>query len=209
MTATAIASSTEAGVLVAHHFHFQPLQKEVRTIIGRGSQSPTITIPTGESSSCLLIQQQLISIETPYQRLNYHLERLNKISDNQSGFRERRSKELAIRHLIQKIIEGQKKNPHVMVLSIDIKGTFDNIQHFSIVYYLDNSNCSQNISTIFRNLLLYRKIILNSSERPAIIKSEDVLPTGFLQWSSPLELSRKRNSAGNLARKHSHTSFRR
>ncbi|GBO01272.1 hypothetical protein AVEN_22288-1 [Araneus ventricosus] len=48
------------------------------------------------------------------QRLNYHLERLNKISDNQYGFREGRSTELAIHHLIQKINEGKKKNPHVL-----------------------------------------------------------------------------------------------
>ncbi|GBM44990.1 putative RNA-directed DNA polymerase from transposon X-element [Araneus ventricosus] len=102
------------------------------------------------------------------QRLNYHLERLNKISDKQYGFREGRSTELAIHHLIQKINEGKKKNPHVLVLPIDIKGAFDNIQHSSIVNYLDSSHCPQNISTIFRNLLLNRKIILNSSEGPAI-----------------------------------------
>ncbi|GBL83196.1 hypothetical protein AVEN_165395-1 [Araneus ventricosus] len=102
------------------------------------------------------------------QRLNYHLERLNKISDSQYGFRERSSTELAIHHLIQKISEGKKKNHHVLVLSIDIKGAFDNIQHSSIVNYLDNSHFPKNILTIFRNLLLNRKIILDSSEGPAI-----------------------------------------
>ncbi|GBO26092.1 hypothetical protein AVEN_51484-1 [Araneus ventricosus] len=61
------------------------------------------------------------------QRFNYHLKRLNKISDNQYGFREGRSTELAIHPLIQKIHEGKMKNPHVLVLSIDIKGAFDNI----------------------------------------------------------------------------------
>ncbi|GBN78650.1 hypothetical protein AVEN_107350-1 [Araneus ventricosus] len=40
----------------------RPLQKEVRTITGGGTQSPTITIPTGEASFCLLFQQQLISV---------------------------------------------------------------------------------------------------------------------------------------------------
>ncbi|GBM24780.1 hypothetical protein AVEN_245035-1 [Araneus ventricosus] len=61
------------------------------------------------------------------QRLNYHLERLNKISDNQYGFREGRSMELGIHQLIQKINECRKKTPHVLVLSIDIKGALNNI----------------------------------------------------------------------------------
>ncbi|GBM28520.1 hypothetical protein AVEN_70122-1 [Araneus ventricosus] len=58
-----ITSSTEAGVLVANHLATaRPLPKKVRTITGGGAQSPTITIPTGEASSYLLIQQQLISV---------------------------------------------------------------------------------------------------------------------------------------------------
>ncbi|GBO16790.1 putative RNA-directed DNA polymerase from transposon X-element [Araneus ventricosus] len=131
------------------------------------------------------------------QRLNYRLERLNKISDNQYGFREGSSTEIAIHNLIKKINEGKKKNHHLLVLSIDIKGAFDNIQHSSIVNYLDNSHCPQNISTIFRNLLLNIKIILNSSKGPA---SRDQR-MGCPQGTSPLELSRKQNSAGNLIQK--------
>ncbi|GBL72912.1 hypothetical protein AVEN_128100-1 [Araneus ventricosus] len=63
MTAASIASCTEAGVLVAHHrATARPLPKEVRTITGGGTQSPTITMLTGETSSCLLLRQQLISV---------------------------------------------------------------------------------------------------------------------------------------------------
>ncbi|GBM44402.1 hypothetical protein AVEN_128266-1 [Araneus ventricosus] len=55
--------STEAGVLVAHYrATARLLPKEVRTIIDGGTQSPTITMPTGERNSCLLIRQQLISV---------------------------------------------------------------------------------------------------------------------------------------------------
>ncbi|GBM30505.1 hypothetical protein AVEN_156260-1 [Araneus ventricosus] len=82
-------------------------------------------------------------------------------------------------HLIQKINEGKKKNPHVLALSIDINGAFDNIQHSSIANYLDNSHCPKNISTIFRNLLLNIKIILNSSEEPAITDQRMGCPQGF------------------------------
>ncbi|GBM04342.1 hypothetical protein AVEN_146209-1 [Araneus ventricosus] len=49
--------------------------------------------------------------------------------------------ELGIRNLNQKINEGKKKNPHVLVLSIGIKVAFDNTQHSSIASYLDNSHC--------------------------------------------------------------------
>ncbi|GBL96231.1 hypothetical protein AVEN_182571-1, partial [Araneus ventricosus] len=52
MTTAAIASSTETGVLVANHLAMaRPLQKEVRTITGGGTQIRTITIPTGEANS--------------------------------------------------------------------------------------------------------------------------------------------------------------
>ncbi|GBL77720.1 hypothetical protein AVEN_152938-1 [Araneus ventricosus] len=63
MTASAIASNTEAGAPTANHLAtVRPLPKEMRTITGAGTQSPTNTIPTGEANSCLLIRQQLISV---------------------------------------------------------------------------------------------------------------------------------------------------
>ncbi|GBM41416.1 hypothetical protein AVEN_62706-1 [Araneus ventricosus] len=70
MTAAAIASSTEAGVLVDNHLAMaRPLPKEERTITCGRAQSPTTTIPTGEASSCLLIQKRLISV---YLQCPYH-----------------------------------------------------------------------------------------------------------------------------------------
>ncbi|GBO03809.1 hypothetical protein AVEN_249432-1 [Araneus ventricosus] len=48
MTAAAIASSTEAGVLVANPLATaRPLRKEVRRIIGGGTQAPPILYPQG------------------------------------------------------------------------------------------------------------------------------------------------------------------
>ncbi|GBM62668.1 hypothetical protein AVEN_257267-1 [Araneus ventricosus] len=43
------------------------------------------------------------------QRLKYHPERLNKIGDKQYGFRDERSTELAIHHLIQKSMKAKRK----------------------------------------------------------------------------------------------------
>ncbi|GBM10312.1 hypothetical protein AVEN_50023-1 [Araneus ventricosus] len=57
------SSNTEARVLVAHHWATaRPFRKEVRTITGGGTRSPTIIMPTGEANSRLLIRQQLISV---------------------------------------------------------------------------------------------------------------------------------------------------
>ncbi|GBM31424.1 hypothetical protein AVEN_98518-1 [Araneus ventricosus] len=55
------SSSTEAGVLIAYHqATAQPLPKEVRTITGGRTQSPSITIPPKEASARLLIRRPLI-----------------------------------------------------------------------------------------------------------------------------------------------------
>ncbi|GBL90485.1 hypothetical protein AVEN_22675-1, partial [Araneus ventricosus] len=49
MTAAAIASSTEAGVLVSNHLATAlPLQKEVRTITGGDTQVPPLLYPQGK-----------------------------------------------------------------------------------------------------------------------------------------------------------------
>ncbi|GBN28752.1 Putative protein in type-1 retrotransposable element R1DM [Araneus ventricosus] len=102
------------------------------------------------------------------QRLNFHLEKNNRLSNLQYGFREGKSTEMAITKLLDTIHKGKSRGDHVLVLSIDIKGAFDNIQHNAIVSYLDNSKCPENIVNIFKNLLQNRKVILNTSEEPAI-----------------------------------------
>ncbi|GBN24230.1 hypothetical protein AVEN_102235-1 [Araneus ventricosus] len=49
MTAAAIASNTEAGVLVANHLATaRPLLKEVHTITGGGTQAPPLLYPHGK-----------------------------------------------------------------------------------------------------------------------------------------------------------------
>ncbi|GBM54076.1 hypothetical protein AVEN_247690-1 [Araneus ventricosus] len=59
MTAVTIASSTEAGVLVAKHLATaRPLPKEVYTIPGGWTKSPNIAILPGETTSCLLIRKK-------------------------------------------------------------------------------------------------------------------------------------------------------
>ncbi|GBM90624.1 Putative protein in type-1 retrotransposable element R1DM [Araneus ventricosus] len=112
------------------------------------------------------------------QRLNFHLEKNNRLSNLQYGFREGRSTEMAITKLLDTIRKGKANGDHVLVLSIDIKGAFDNIQHSAIASYLDNSKCPANIVNIFKNLLQNRKVILNTCEGPAIRDQKQGCPQG-------------------------------
>ncbi|GBM96885.1 hypothetical protein AVEN_61134-1 [Araneus ventricosus] len=97
-------------------------------------------------------------------RLNFHLEKNNRLSYLQYGFREGRSAEMTITKLLDTIHKGKASGDHVLVLSIDIKGAFDNIQHSASSSYLDNNECLANIVNIFKNLLQNRKVILNTCE---------------------------------------------
>ncbi|GBO12450.1 Putative protein in type-1 retrotransposable element R1DM, partial [Araneus ventricosus] len=112
------------------------------------------------------------------QRLNFHLEKNNRLSNLQYGFREGRSTEMAITKLLDTIHKGKESGDHVLVLSIDIKGAFDNIQHSAISSYLDNSKCPTNIVNIFKNLLQNRKVILNTCEGAAIRDQKQGCPQG-------------------------------
>ncbi|GBO10083.1 hypothetical protein AVEN_168259-1 [Araneus ventricosus] len=85
---------------------------------------------------------------------------------------------MAISKLLDTIHKGKASGDHVLVLSIDIKGAFDNIQHSSISSYLDNSKCPANIVNIFKNLLQNRKVILNTCEGPAIRDQKQGCPQG-------------------------------
>ncbi|GBL98131.1 hypothetical protein AVEN_60932-1, partial [Araneus ventricosus] len=85
---------------------------------------------------------------------------------------------MAITKLLDTIHKGKASGDHVLVLSIDIKGAFDNIQHSAISSYLDNSKCPANIVNIFKNLLQNRKVILNTCEGPAIRDQKQGCPQG-------------------------------
>ncbi|GBL97017.1 hypothetical protein AVEN_254072-1 [Araneus ventricosus] len=67
------------------------------------------------------------------QRLNFHLQKNNRLSNLQYLFREGKSTEMATKKLLDTIHKGRASGDHVLVLSIDIKGAFHNIQHNAIV----------------------------------------------------------------------------
>ncbi|GBN62673.1 hypothetical protein AVEN_99967-1 [Araneus ventricosus] len=77
--------------------------------------------------------------ETYNSEVTYHLESTNSLSDRQHGFREGKSVDTAINELLSKIQTARRDGKHVLVLSIDIKGAFHNLQHRTILKSLNAS----------------------------------------------------------------------
>ncbi|GBM73337.1 Retrovirus-related Pol polyprotein from type-1 retrotransposable element R1 [Araneus ventricosus] len=102
------------------------------------------------------------------QRLTFYLEKNNKLNSNQHGFREGKSVDSAISSLMDKIATARREGLHVIALSLDIKGAFDNILHQAILNNLIKNEAPPNIINIFANLLKNRKIILNTQDGIAI-----------------------------------------
>ncbi|GBM26946.1 hypothetical protein AVEN_196888-1 [Araneus ventricosus] len=94
------------------------------------------------------------------QRLTYHLESTNSLNDRQHGFREGKSVDTAINETLSKIKTARRDGKHVLVLSFDIKGAFDNLQHRAILKSLDASACPVNINRLFHSLLQNIKVTL-------------------------------------------------
>ncbi|XP_055951422.1 uncharacterized protein LOC129987468 [Argiope bruennichi] len=85
---------------------------------------------------------------------------------------------MAIENLANKIEEGKSRKHHVLFLSIDIKGAFDNIQHNNIINYLQNTTTPTNIKQMFEDLLKNRKVVLNTAEGPAVRAQRQGCPQG-------------------------------
>ncbi|GBL64016.1 hypothetical protein AVEN_83352-1 [Araneus ventricosus] len=84
---------------------------------------------------------------------------------------------MTITKLLDTIHKRKASGEHVVVLSIDIKGAFDNIQYSASSSYLDNNECPANIVNIFKNLQ-NRKVILNTCKGPAIRYQNQACPQG-------------------------------
>ncbi|GBM21253.1 hypothetical protein AVEN_149845-1 [Araneus ventricosus] len=67
------------------------------------------------------------------QRLTYHLESANSLNDRHHDFREGKSVYTAINELISKLQSARRDGKHILVLSIDMKGACDNLQHGAIL----------------------------------------------------------------------------
>ncbi|GBN13015.1 hypothetical protein AVEN_51472-1 [Araneus ventricosus] len=122
------------------------------------------------------------------QRLLYHLERNNMLSDNQYGFRAGRFVETALDSLLTQITESKRTFKHVLALSMDIKGAFDNVQCDSIARYISETHCPKNIARLFNSLLHNRQVIMNTNEGIAYRQQKQGCPQGTCS-GSPSETS--------------------
>ncbi|GBM69460.1 Retrovirus-related Pol polyprotein from type-1 retrotransposable element R1 [Araneus ventricosus] len=112
------------------------------------------------------------------QRLTYHLESTKRLNDRQHDFKEGKSVDIAINELLRKIKTARRDDKHILVLSIDIKGAFDNLQHRAILKSLDASACPRNINRLFHSLLQNRKVTLLTPQSRATKDQKQGCPQG-------------------------------
>ncbi|GBL92256.1 Putative protein in type-1 retrotransposable element R1DM [Araneus ventricosus] len=98
------------------------------------------------------------------QRLTFFLENGNKLNEHQHGFREGKSVDTALASFMEEIQKGRSQGNHVLAISLDIKGAFDNILHHAIINNLKKAEVLSNLQNIFENILKNRKILLNTQE---------------------------------------------
>ncbi|GBM53317.1 Putative protein in type-1 retrotransposable element R1DM [Araneus ventricosus] len=131
------------------------------------------------------------------QRLTYHLEQTGYISERQFGFREGYSVDTALDSLLTKIKEARSTAKHSIVLSIDIKGAFDNLHHEAIMKALSSSQSPANITKVFNNLLQNRKVTVQTPTGPIVREQRKGCPQGSC---SPLEPCSQQRIEHSLAR---------
>ncbi|GBO26896.1 Retrovirus-related Pol polyprotein from type-1 retrotransposable element R1, partial [Araneus ventricosus] len=94
------------------------------------------------------------------QRLNFFLKNSNQQNPKQFGFKEGTSIDNALTSLVDQIHEFKRQKLHVAVVSVDIKGAFDNLHYGSIISKLNECRCPPNIKGVFESLLQDRKIVI-------------------------------------------------
>ncbi|GBN38591.1 Putative protein in type-1 retrotransposable element R1DM, partial [Araneus ventricosus] len=94
------------------------------------------------------------------QRLNFFLKSTSQQNPRQFGFKEGTSIDNALTSLVDKIYDYKRQKLHVAVVSVDIKGAFDNLHYGSILAKLNECGCPPNIRGIFESLLEDRKVVI-------------------------------------------------
>ncbi|GBM22503.1 Putative protein in type-1 retrotransposable element R1DM [Araneus ventricosus] len=112
------------------------------------------------------------------QRLTFFLENGNKLNEHQHGFREGKSVDTALASFMEEIQKGRSQGNHVLAISLDIKGAFDNILHHAIINNLKKAEVPSNLQNIFENILKNRKVLLNTQEGLVSRDQRKVCPQG-------------------------------
>ena len=94
-------------------------------------------------------------------RLSYDLHKRKMLSDKQYGFTEQTSSTDAIRTAIDYVKTSKRMKKHVVAVSLDIKGAFDNAWWPALLYGLRKRKTKNNIYKLIKNYLENRTVQLN------------------------------------------------
>ncbi|GBM23002.1 hypothetical protein AVEN_226538-1 [Araneus ventricosus] len=161
--------------------------KKGRPKSGTKSYRPVLLLPTlGKILEKILLE-----------RLNFHLRTNNLQAANQYGFTVNKLSEEAIVDSIDEIEMARSTKSQALVITVDLKGTFDHLEYNSIKNGLNNINFHSNTKD-------YRYTFMQASSfkhpaRTSYTPTTLVLPTGLVNWSGISESCGERCSNSILA----------
>jgi ribonuclease HI len=119
-------------------------------------------LPSSYRPICLLPTLSKTLEKLINKRLIFHLETTHFLSDNQHGFRERKSCDTALSHLYSLISHNRNSNILTHITSIDINKAFDAVHWPTLINTLKKSNCPPVLINLIITYLQNRTIIINS-----------------------------------------------
>ncbi|GBN38038.1 Putative protein in type-1 retrotransposable element R1DM [Araneus ventricosus] len=118
------------------------------------------------------------------QRVSFTINKQNVLHPYQFGFREGKSSTHALRKLSDVIEDAKKREHYVIVISLDIQGTLDNLKYGIIRKELRKLFTKSNISETLEDILSNLKVAIQTSDGPAVWKETQGCPQG--SCNSPL-----------------------
>ncbi|GBL79530.1 Putative protein in type-1 retrotransposable element R1DM [Araneus ventricosus] len=117
------------------------------------------------------------------ERLNCHLWTNNLQAANQYGFTVNQSSEEVIVDFIDEIEKTRSTKQLALVISLDIKGAFDQLEYNSFKTSLNNINFHSNTKETLIDLLSDKQATLNTPQGPATLPQHRGCPRG--SYTSP------------------------
>lgn len=115
--------------------------------------------PITQSSAALKIIEKKID-----NRLRAHCDQNNLLSNDQYGFRPKRSTELAASIFISNVARGLNEKKATLAILLDFCSAFDTIWHKGIIYKMHLAGFDRNLICIIKNYLENRTFIVKINE---------------------------------------------
>lgn len=148
-----------ANLCLKHSYFPEALrQGEVVYFLKQGKDA---TEPSSYRPICLLPTLGKLLEKLLVGRLVHFLETNNLLHHRQYGFRVGRSCDKALFDILSACEESIAKGNYTSLVSLDIKGAFDNVEWRDILLILKDINCPSNIAGIIGSYLSLRSILIN------------------------------------------------